>query len=44
MDEFGNAKAAMTMEGFFKSLLAQTDPVWRARLMMSYSVNKIRLK
>ena len=26
MDEFGNAKAAMTMKGFFNSSLAQTDP------------------
>ncbi len=26
MDEFGNAKAAMTMKGFFNSALAQTDP------------------
>ena len=26
MDEFGNAKAAMTMKGFFNSPLAQTDP------------------
>ncbi len=26
MDEFGNAKAAMTMKGFFNSPLVQTDP------------------
>ena len=26
MDEFGNAKAAMTIQGFFNSPLAQTDP------------------
>lgn len=26
MDEFGNAKAAMTMQGFFESPLAKTDP------------------
>ena len=26
MDEFGNAKAAMTMQGFFNSPLVQTDP------------------
>jgi glycine hydroxymethyltransferase len=26
MDEFGNAKAAMTMQGFFNSPLAKTDP------------------
>ena len=26
MDEFGNAKAAMTIKGFFNSSLAQTDP------------------
>jgi glycine hydroxymethyltransferase len=26
MDEFGNAKAGMTMKGFFNSSLAQTDP------------------
>ena len=26
MDEFGNAKAAMTMQGFFNSRLSQTDP------------------
>jgi glycine hydroxymethyltransferase len=32
MDEFGNAKAAMTMQGFFNSPLSQTDPAVAAAI------------